>query len=170
MKGLDPLTLLLGAVALLGAGGVAVAAAGRRPWEPYLDLVSRWAAEYDVSPRLIVSIGMVESRFNPRAVNSEAARDAKIGRDSDSIGIMQILYPDTAQALRPGITRDALFDPSTNLQLGAKLLAELIRRYGAGADFPARIASAYNAGRPITGNAAYVEKVRAQWDSLEGIA
>src|SRR5262245_20327276 len=159
-------------IGILALGGTAAAAELARPrWEPYFDLVRKWCAYYSVPPRLLMAIVSHESKWNPRAVNHETARDQRIGRDSDSIGLGQILYPDTAHGLRPGLSREDLFDPDTNLELTAELLSQLIDRFGLGVGpFPDRIVSAYNAGRPITGNAEYVAKVRVEWNALEGIA
>lgn len=121
--------------------------------------------------RLMKAIVSVESSFNPLAVNSEQAADKRLGRDVDSIGLGQILFPDTARSLRPGIGRDELLDPSTNLSLAFDLMAGLLRTWPTMDDegFPARAVAAYNAGAPryqadgTLKNQGYVDKVKGRW-------
>lgn len=126
---------------------------------------------YHVSKRLLVAIASVESNFNSKAVNNETEADKRKGRNVDSLGVMQILYPDTAQALRPSITREQLFDAETNINLGAKLLSALLNTWKKiDVDgFPTEAIAAYNAGHPrynsqgsLT-NQRYVDAVKNQW-------
>jgi len=57
----------------------------------------------------------VESRFNPRA-----------GSPAGAVGLTQLM-PATAREFHPGITREALLDPATNLRIGFRYLRALIR-------------------------------------------
>jgi soluble lytic murein transglycosylase-like protein len=59
----------------------------------------------------------VESEFNERAVSSAGA-----------LGLTQLM-PATAAELRPGITREEIFDRETNLRLGFRYLRWLLRSY-----------------------------------------
>lgn len=113
------------------------------------DVIAAAAARYTVSPALIRAVIAHESQYNPRAYRPEPT-DA-------SRGLMQLLLS-TARAL--GYTGDAgpkdattlaggtfpltgLFDPATNVQLGAQLLRNLLRQLDG--DVPA-VLSAYNGG------------------------
>jgi soluble lytic murein transglycosylase-like protein len=150
---------------------------GGAPTVPFIGYIRRSAMTWGVPARLLAAIAKVESSFNPKAVNLEAAADARKGRDVDSIGLCQILYPDTALALDPEVTRDDLFDPSINLNLAGKLLAGLMRSYKGRDDegFPAPAVAAYNAGQPrytISGefqNQLYVDRVNRAWRDYAGI-
>jgi soluble lytic murein transglycosylase-like protein len=90
-------------------------------------LVSQAAQHEGLDPALLTSVIRQESDFVPCAVSAKGA-----------MGLMQLM-PATAAEL--GVT-DA-FDPQENIGAGARLLKELLRRYG-GDVFKAL--SAYNAG------------------------
>lgn len=85
-----------------------------------------------------------ESGGNPRARNIEGTPGYPA---DDGIGLMQITSP----ALKGHLTDEELFQPITNITIGARYIADLGRRYGW--DFP-RVSAAYNAGsvRPSRAN------------------
>jgi soluble lytic murein transglycosylase-like protein len=89
--------------------------------------VERIAAEQSVPPELIHSVIQVESGYNPYAVSPKGA-----------LGLMQLI-PSTAR--RFGVA-DA-FDPSENIQGGAKYLKYLLGLYRGD---PVLALAAYNAG------------------------
>lgn len=94
------------------------------------------AAAQPVDPALLMAIMQVESSFDPLATH--------LDRDGiSSYGLMQ-LRPETA-ALLAGrtLTTDELFDPTVSTLLGAKYLADQLRRYQG--SVPDAVA-AYNAG------------------------
>ena len=73
--------------------------------------------KYNLDPRLIASIMIVESRANPFAISS-----------SDSVGIMQIhLHTWGTTADREGIN---LFKIEDNVDFGARILKDYSRRFG----------------------------------------
>lgn len=163
--------------AIIGAAGAAVTiskaatAAPFGPTLPFDEIFDRKAGKYGVPKRLMVAIVAHESRFDPRAVNEESAADAKRGRDVDSLGLGQILWPDTAKDL--GITyREALFDPETNLDGVARILKRHLARYPVAlGSFPDDAVSAYNGGHSLrTGqtfaNQKYVMAVRVKWEEF----
>ena len=80
-----------------------------------------------VDPKLVKSVMLIESAFNPTAVSRKGAQ-----------GLMQLM-PDTAQ--RYGV-RNA-FDPAQNVAGGTRYLAYLLGLYGGDL---ARALAAYNAG------------------------
>ncbi len=83
----------------------------------FIDCFIDAAQEHDVPVALLLSVAKGESNFNPRAVSNK-----------DAVGLMQILWPDTAKHL--GVQqREQLFDPCTNINAGAKYLASLLERY-----------------------------------------
>lgn len=88
--------------------------------EEYQDLVLRTAAEFDMDPRILAAVGTVESQWYPRAE----------GAHGDT-GLMQIL-PSTARwiASKLGWENYDLFDPATNMKMGAWYLYVLHREYG----------------------------------------
>jgi soluble lytic murein transglycosylase-like protein len=102
-------------------------------------IIADAANAWDVPQSLIKAIVEKESGFDPNAYRAEP----QIG--DASRGLMQLLYG-TAQSL--GFAGDAsdLFDPTTNIRLGTRYLADLTKtaaRYGYGID---SAISAYNAG------------------------
>jgi len=165
-------------------------------------LGQRWAAQdsYDAAIQLAVSrygggvtVPMVkaviatESGFNSQAYRREAASaslpptpDFPQGGDA-SYGLMQLLVR-TARGLGYNGTMDGLFNPTTNIDLGVKLMANNLRRSnGSVADS----VSAYNGGfRPTLGygkplggtyaNQTYVNSVMQnldyfrQWEATKG--
>ena len=106
-----------------------------------------------LDPLLIIAVMAVESRFNPIAQS-----------DGGAIGLMQVIPRYHADKLdaAPGLS---IFDPVTNIRLGAKVLKEYIRRGGtdvAGLQL-------YNgaAGDP---SAAYANRVLGEWQRLREAA
>lgn len=77
-----------------------------------VEVVYRKSKEYNFDPNLILSIILVESAFNPRAVSSVGA-----------CGLMQINYSVWKDELN--IDRERLFEIEYNIDLGLKIL----RRY-----------------------------------------
>lgn len=76
------------------------------------------AARYDVPPDLFFAVVHAESGFRPGVVSPVGA-----------VGLAQV-KPSTATALRPGLDRWELFDPRTNLDVGAAYLRVLLDKYG----------------------------------------
>jgi len=86
------------------------------------DLVSHahWVGgELKVDPLLIIAVISVESSFNPIA---ESVAGAK--------GLMQIIPRYHGDKLEVYGGAEAVFDPATNIQVGAQILKEYIRRTG----------------------------------------
>jgi soluble lytic murein transglycosylase-like protein len=79
--------------------------------------IERAALAEGIDPDLAFRLVRVESRFHERAVSSAGA-----------LGLTQLM-PATAAELRPGITREEIFDRDTNLRLGLRYLRWLIRHY-----------------------------------------
>jgi soluble lytic murein transglycosylase-like protein len=102
-------------------------------------IVATAADAWDVEPALIKGIIAAESEFKPTAYKSEP----QIG--DASYGLMQLLYG-TAKLLGYSGATGGLYDPTTNIRLGTRYLADLIktaRNGGYGVD---SAISAYNAG------------------------
>lgn len=118
---------------------------------PYDAIIVDAANRYVIDPALIKAVITKESSWNPNAYRAEP----QIG--DGSRGLMQILLG-TARGMAPGVTAEQLFDPATNIDLGARYLANQLAIYG----YPAGV-SAYNAGHPITGNQSYVNDVDAYY-------
>lgn len=93
----------------------------------YSALISRAAKKYKIDPKLLSAVIQVESQFNPQAVSRTGA-----------VGLMQLM-PETAKQL--GVQNR--YDPSQNIEGGAKYLRYLIERFEGNLEHA--IAS-YNAG------------------------
>ena len=93
----------------------------------YDDLIADAARSSAVDPKLVKSVMLIESAFDPRAVSRKGAR-----------GLMQLM-PETAE--RYGVRNP--FDPMQNVWGGARYLADLLGLYGGDT---IRTLAAYNAG------------------------
>jgi hypothetical protein len=114
----------------------------------------RAAREFGLDPLLLLAIISIESRFNPIA---ESVMGAK--------GLMQIIPKYHREKLRLHGGDAAVFDPESNVYVGAQILQEYVYRTGtleAGLQF-------YN-GAFFDGSANYAQKVMAERVRLESIA
>lgn len=110
----------------------------------YDGIISRYASEAGLDPRLVKSIVAAESEFTARAVSPAGA-----------LGLMQVM-PKTAGWM--GVSGDVLFDPEENIRAGTRYLVYLFdrawKRYhlqgvsyrNAPSWIIQRVVAAYNAG------------------------
>lgn len=133
------------------------------------DVFAAVGAKRGVDPLLLKAIATVESGLNARAVRDEGA-----GRQS--IGLMQVLCPQRLIDVEGWLGSeplggcDALFDPETNVDIGAQILRWDLEHGG----YPRGVAM-YNRfaerSAPLNGpftNQAYVDKVRRAYRALGG--
>jgi soluble lytic murein transglycosylase-like protein len=88
----------------------------------FTPLIEQHAKSHGLDPALVKAVVAVESAFDPRAVSPKGA-----------VGLMQVI-PGTAQ--RYGVSADAkrtieqkLMDPTINVRVGTRYLADLLRRF-----------------------------------------
>lgn len=103
----------------------------------YSDHIFKYASANDIDPYFLIAIMKTESGFNPNAISPKGAR-----------GLMQIM-PETGEWIADQINLyhyhpDLLFDPATNIRMGAWYIADLQDEF-AGNKIIAL--AAYNGGR-----------------------
>ena len=133
--------------------------AATSPSLPKQSITNCWnqaGARYSVSPQLLYAIAKTESDLNPYAY--------ELLDSSESRGIMQInsyWYP-TLKTM--GINEDDLWNPCTNIHVGAWILSQEIERYGNSWT----AIGAYNAGgnSPEKKVAAYKQYTRKIFNKL----
>jgi soluble lytic murein transglycosylase-like protein len=81
------------------------------------------AAAFDVPPGLLLAVAQVESAYQ-----TDALAQARNG--THSVGLMQINSSWFPQLRRAGISEQALYEPCTNINVGAWILSQNIARYG----------------------------------------
>ena len=84
-----------------------------------VELSHRVGRDLQLDPLLIIAVISIESRFNPIA---ESVKGAK--------GLMQIIPKYHTEKLQEFGGVESVFDPETNIQVGAQILKEYIRTTG----------------------------------------
>jgi hypothetical protein len=95
------------------------------------------AQRYGVPAELLYAVARAESNLNPKAINRSHLQRT----GSYDIGLMQINSAHLRTLARYGIQESDLYDPCTNLHVGAWLLADSFSRRGVSWD----AVGAYNA-------------------------
>ncbi|HEY2321768.1 MAG TPA: transglycosylase SLT domain-containing protein [Thermoanaerobaculia bacterium] len=107
----------------------------------YWDAYQAAAAKQNVDPYLLVAVTRQESGFEPSTVSNAGA-----------VGLMQIMPAEAgAIATKAGLlppSREQLFDPATNIQIGA---AEFAQKLASMQNNPVLAIAAYNAGEDAVG-------------------
>ena len=107
--------------------------------------------EWKVDPLLILAVMAVESRYNPVAESNMGAK-----------GLMQVIPKFHADKLAEHGGEGALLDPHVNIQVGAQILREYLRRFG-----ETETALQMYAGAFDEPSSAYAFKVLAERSRLE---
>ncbi len=104
---------------------------------PHLLIIQQFCAPVRISPALVYAIGRQESNFHEDVFSA-----------AGGLGILQLTLS-TAKQFDPKITKQGLYDPTTNIRISIQYLTRLDKQFN---EHPALIASAYNAGPQKTRN------------------
>jgi len=85
----------------------------------YVSLAYQAGVQHSVDPLLILAVMAIESRYNPVAESNMGAR-----------GLMQVIPKFHPEKLVEHGGESALLDPHINIQVGAQILREYMRRFG----------------------------------------
>lgn len=125
---------------------------------PFQFIIQKWASAYKLDPILVRALIQTESSFNvkayryepefykryikgnPKFLNHKYYNEPK--RISASLGLMQIMLTTAMQYYRD-LDFEDLYDPDLNIEIGCRILADKIKRYGL-----ERGILAYNSGSP----------------------
>ena len=84
---------------------------------PFHNCFKESASTHEIDPNLLIAVAIVESSLDPTAISK-----------ANALGLMQIKWPQTAEHLGI-VNRTLLFDPCTNIEAGARYLAEVREPY-----------------------------------------
>ena len=85
----------------------------------FVSAAYRAGSDWKVDPLLILAVMAIESRYNPVAESHLGAR-----------GLMQVIPKFHLEKLLEHGGESALLDPQVNIQVGAQILREYLRRFG----------------------------------------
>ncbi len=101
----------------------------------YEEYVYKYSSINNIDPMLTFAVIKAESNFNSNAVSK-----------SNAIGLMQLMENtaiEMGDSIDETINKEKLYDPETNIKLGTRYLAELLKRYNNNLNLTL---AAYNAG------------------------
>jgi soluble lytic murein transglycosylase-like protein len=84
--------------------------------------VNKWGKELSVDPKLLLAVAKVESTFDPHAISKSGA-----------YGLMQVIpvwHKEKILQARRELGNPEIFNISTNIYLGAKVLKECLEKTG----------------------------------------
>lgn len=119
--------------------------------QPVFEAAQNAARQRKLDPLLIVAVISIESGFNPYAQSSMGAQ-----------GLMQIIPRYHLDKLAKIGDKASFLDPATNIELGAQILHEAIRRQG-----NLMLGLQYYAGASDDSDQAYANKVISEKQRLE---
>jgi hypothetical protein len=122
--------------------------------QPVFEAVQKAARERNLDPLLIVAVISIESGFNPYAQSNMGAQ-----------GLMQIIPRYHQDKLAKAGDKASFLDPVTNVELGAQILHEAIRRHG-----DLRLGLQYYGGASDDQEQAYANKVMTEKQRLEQLS
>src|SRR5262245_12673484 len=117
----------------------------------FVSTAYRAGGEWKVDPLLILAVMAIESRYNPVAESNMGAK-----------GLMQVIPKFHLEKLMEHGGEAALLDPQVNIQVGAQILREYLRRFG-----ETETALQMYAGAFDEPNSQYAFKVLAERTRLE---
>lgn len=123
----------------------------------YSEYVEKYSEEYQVDKYLIYATIKAESNFNQYAKSSQGA-----------LGLMQLMQS-TALEIAPkagiSVTEDSIYDAEININLGTKLLSNLLQKY----ENTGLALAAYNAGSGNVDNWINKGTIKKDGSDLENI-
>lgn len=123
--------------------------------EMLVELAYSAAYEQKIDPLLVLAVMAIESRFNPLA-------ESKVGAK----GLMQVLPKANGDKFHAHGGLDAVLNPVANIQVGAKILKDFIRR---GGSVEAGLKLYVGAGN-MTSDLGYGNKVLQEHERLKAVA
>lgn len=120
---------------------------------PIFEAAQVTAREHGLDPLLIVAVIGIESGFNPLAQSTMGA-----------LGLMQVMPRYHRDKVPQGAGNSPFLDPVINVQVGAQVLQEAIRRHGS------LVAGLQQYGGSSLSEDAYADKVLAEKRRLEQVA
>ena len=120
-----------------------------------VELAYSAAYEQKIDPLLVLAVMAIESRFNPLAESRVGAK-----------GLMQVLPKANGDKFHAHGGLDAVLNPVANIQVGAKILKDFIRR---GGSVEAGLKLYVGAGN-MTSDLGYGNKVLQEYERLKAVA
>ena len=120
-----------------------------------VELAYTAAYEQKIDPLLVLAVMAIESRFNPLAESRVGAK-----------GLMQVLPKANGDKFHAHGGLDAVLNPVANIQVGAKILKDFIRR---GGSVEAGLKLYVGAGN-MTSDLGYGNKVLQEYERLKAVA